>query len=108
MNHPPEPRVVLADHTSDRFDRHVRRHGENESFEKKGKAASGPAPRNGDRSFSALRAINSRNARPQDRLMLEKVQVSPFMRFCVIRLASRRAAFWASERAASSEVDPDL
>ena len=84
---PPEPGVVLANDPCDGMERHVCGHGQDERFEQQREPAAGPAPRHIRRPHTAVGAVDPRNARSQNRLVLKEVQMTPLPLFGVVRLA---------------------
>jgi hypothetical protein len=73
----PQTRVVLADKASSSGNRHTLDEGHDERFEQKREAGARPCPRHVDKAHAAIRAVDAGDARVQEGLVLEEVQVAP-------------------------------
>jgi hypothetical protein len=100
--------IVLAHEAGGGGDRHGLHKGHGERFEQEGEAGAGSRPGDGDLLDAAVGAGDARGARVQEGLMLEEVEVAPFLPGGVVHRAVGLAAGRAGEAAASGEVDLDV
>src|SRR4029453_938665 len=104
----PQTRVVLSYQAGCRGDGHGRdkRHGE--GLEQESEAGTGPCPRHIDETHAAVAAVNTCDARMQEGLVLEEIQMPPGLLDGVVHRAARLAAIRTREAAASLEIDLDV
>src|SRR5215471_17038078 len=89
-------------------DRHVLDEGHDKRLEQKREAGSGSCPRHVDKAHAAVRTVDASDARMQEGLVLEEIEVAPGLLSGVVHWAVGLAAIRARKAATHLEVDLDV
>jgi len=108
LDYAPQPRVVLADQAGGSGDWHALHEGHDERFEQEREAGAGPCPWHGDEAHAVVGAVDARDTRVQEGLVLEEIEVAPRLLHRVMHRAVGLAALGAGKAAAGLEVDLDV
>src|SRR5215475_236370 len=82
--------------------------GHDKRFEQKREAGSGSCPRHVDKAHAAVRTVDASDARMQEGLVLEEIEVAPGLLDGVVHWAVGLAAIRALKAATNLEVDLDV
>src|SRR5262249_25378614 len=108
LDEAPQTRVMLPDQARHSSDRHVLDEGHDKRFEQKREAGSRSCPRHVDKAHAAVRTVDASDARMQEGLVLEEIEVAPGLPDSVVHWAVGLAAIRALKAATNLEVDLDV
>ena len=104
----PQPCVVLADEARDGRHRHVRDERHGQRLEQQREAGTGPGPGHRDLLDAAIGTGDARRARVEKDLVLEEIQMPPFLHRGVMHRAVGFGTVRTRKVAAAREVDLDV
>jgi hypothetical protein len=104
----PQSRVVLADEAGCSSDRHGLDERHDECLKQEREAGTRPCPRHIDEAYATVRAVDTGDARMQEGLVLEEIEVAPGLFDGVVHWALGFAAGGAREAPTGFEIDRDI